>query len=394
MASLFKYKCPFCSRIIDTHDCRLGYSENRKKVYLDYKCTSCNEIKGFFSLEEANNCCCSNTGDSGNWTLWDKRCPTCHARMGKMYTLALSDDGTLHKDEEGYSFIDNQTGELFEVLKTEIYDSILIKFYVKNTEKQMLCGLASFDGHLLLYPRYYDIKIDEYGNLFAIVRESEWDFFEFELNIFGQPIHRYYDEKNQCVKCSVFENIDCILEVTSDVFISKKNDKYGFVKKDGNTIVNPIFEIIDTRWDREYVGHISDSERLTLFPFSFSGVFLCCFSEEKHEGFLMNKYGNKITIIDKRTLETNYKHFYNAKYLPKGVWEITIDVTEYGEYRIIVDNTGKVVDYNSIDRVVHEYDPINDTDWTGYEEMGYWGIEDEDLRKAFDDDAEALGNID
>ena len=35
-----------------------------------------------------------------------------------------------------------------------------------------------------------------------------------------------------------------------------------------------------------------------------------------------------------------------------------------------------------------------DQDWSDYETMGYWGIEDESYRDAFDDDPEAYWNID
>jgi hypothetical protein len=37
---------------------------------------------------------------------------------------------------------------------------------------------------------------------------------------------------------------------------------------------------------------------------------------------------------------------------------------------------------------------LEDIDYSGYETMGYWGVNDEGLRDALDDDPDAYGNID
>ena len=41
-----------------------------------------------------------------------------------------------------------------------------------------------------------------------------------------------------------------------------------------------------------------------------------------------------------------------------------------------------------------EADLLNDLNYDGYEEMGYWDVQDRDLRDGLDDDPEAYGNID
>ena len=114
----------------------------------------------------------------------------------------------------------------------------------------------------------------------------------------------------------------------------------------------------------------------------------------------MNRFGEQIITFDSAWFDKNnipilccpigYSEICHFK---TGFLEIEIRDGDSG-YNYKVDKSGHAEYVGGNYYGPEEADLLNDLNFNGYEEMGYWNIEDQGLRDGLDDDPEAYANTD
>ena len=186
----------------------------------------------------------------------------------------------------------------------------------------------------------------------------------------------------------------------------------GIVNIKGDTIVEPIYDTID----KHFIAYNKERDLYTsIFPSTFGEGLVCAEDYDKQNvtkygkiygwpnlQYFMDKRGCKQIVFDQHWANRNNINIKDFRISPSttchfqnGILKVDCAIDEYYGRIYEVDKLGNAKDVDGIDyKEFPLFDPIEDIDYNGYEEMGYWGVDDEGLRDALDDEPEASGNID
>ena len=422
MSALYKYICPKCHNIDEDRTCTLE-TVLPSSYYREYRCRSCHSSFMYNKEMIGDDYVCSMCGEFNALELYEGICSNCGTRMNKLYCIPTYPNVGL-KRIDGIFFYSGLLGdEKIEVEDYEIVNEYLRKFSILSNGIK-LWGLVNNDDILVLTPKYDSITIDNNGNIFVIFplpNFKERDPFtacdirdyvaSFEIDIAGNPILRTYNEKRENIETVVFPDLDAI-RLYGDFAISVKNGKMGIVNIKGDTIVEPIYDTID----KHFIAYNKERDLYTsIFPSTFGEGLVCAEDYDKQNvtkygkiygwpnlQYFMDKRGCKQIVFDQHWANRNNIDIKDFRISPSttchfqnGILKVDCAIDEYYGRIYEVDKLGNAKDVDGIDyKEFPLFDPIEDIDYNGYEEMGYWGVDDEGLRDALDDEPEASGNID
>jgi hypothetical protein len=205
-------------------------------------------------------------------------------------------------------------------------------------------------------------------------------------------------------------------EASDFVITTNEYGKQGLSLKDGTIVIEPIYDSI-TRSScyGNFLAYSRQSDNYTeIFPRTYGEGLICCEQYDKDKRkelgrliygwpniqFYMDKHGKRIVIFDedwfnKIGVFPKYGVISPSSvcYFTDGYLDIKI---EDGNCRckFRVDRKGNAEYQGSDYYGPEEADLLDDLNYDGYEEMGYWNIQDQGLMEGLDDDPESYGNID
>lgn len=199
---------------------------------------------------------------------------------------------------------------------------------------------------------------------------------------------------------------DVVCKMKGDFAVAIKEGKKGIVFKDGTTVIEPIFDNIDHESFHDMLAYNDNSPASYSFILGTYGEGLICAKERiergKEQYVFMDKDGNKHIVLNEAWAEKNRIDLrsisiplHSTCHFNKGLLKIDFPIDEYCGRLYEIDKQGNARDIGGIDyKEYRNVDLLEDIDYSGYETMGYWGVNDEGLRDALDDDPDAYGNID
>lgn len=218
----------------------------------------------------------------------------------------------------------------------------------------------------------------------------------------GAPIHRYYDEKQECIKVDTFPEYEAVANWNDDIAICVRNGKEGLVHQDGTTIIDPIFDTIELH-GADCWGYRYEQNPIAICLGTY-GEGLVCVEEIDHGKsmqFFVDHHFNKIIVFDDEWANKNdiprdsfHINRYTKCHFTNGYLDVDSAFDEYSGRKYKIDHKGNAEDVGGIDYKEFEYVDLTEVlNYDGYEEYGYWGVSDESEREAFDDDSEARWNV-
>lgn len=328
------------------------------------------------------------------------------------------EDNVLRVEKNGKYGIINLSGK--EILPLE-YDEILPTLGIKNSykiEKNGKYGIANSEGKVVIEPTYLDIEVIGEDNKSGYIVKDEsgkYGVVDYSNNIIlpikyeaVSKVHTsdlYVITENSQQKLvkqdgtevltSGFDEIKYILSNEEDGIIYTKNNKYGVMNLQGQTIIEPEYNSLKEAKSGMFIAKVGEKygvisntkeEKLAINYSSItynskSNIYIA--EDEKLNSYIFN--GNleqKLTGIliefnvDKGYIkmrdDESYK-YYNLKFEEKQESDIFPNRTLFlskkdGKYGF-VDKTGKViVDYNYDDAIEQ-----NDYGFAAIKKDGKWG---------------------
>lgn len=400
MSSLYKYICPNCHY----REEEKNYTDLYGTTYREYRCSNCQASYMYCTEEDKDKHSCYSCGKNGTKVLWKHECPRCGTPMIRTYLFPTYSDSKIVKVNSQYLYFDMLVGKLFKVHDFEEEGVYLRKFSVQRDGRK-LWGLVDNNNLLVLYPKYTSVKTDNWGNIF--VTYSERGDKVYEVNLYDCPIKRIYDKNRETVRLKIFSSIYSIY-YDSDFEVFTENNKEGLRRKDGAVILNPDYDFVHTEkywhdWDIYCAYNKEEISRLIVYPRTYGEGWVLaeeCFEEElvfdchnshTRNQFFIDRFGNKKLVFDSEWKERHDVHGFCIG--PKDLYcfDGGIFYCVWNDYYWKIDRKGNI---ESLYMAHPEPDHYLEPDYFGYDELGYYGIADENYRDAFDDDPEAFSSID
>jgi hypothetical protein len=348
---------------------------------------------------------CISCGEFNTIGLFDCKCINCGTIMKKSYSFPTYPDFKIINNKLYYY---NQLTETI----SEIAEYIELSAHIRKFRVQKSWGIADDNNTLILLPKYDSLEIDEYGNIHITypVIKTDLGFLSpcCEIDIMGNPIYRFYNEKEENMEIVTFRNIDAICEWKGDFAISIKGKKKGIVHKNGTTIIEPIFDDVEQGYNNVY-AYKNDCDYGFNILLGTYGDGLICVEEHQNTSqgrrrvqFFVNKDFNKVLVFDEiwaRRNNIDLDRFHISHHalchFEKGVLEIEIADDEYSGQIFEINVNGDCKWVRSVDyKEFGAFDITDHLDYSGYEEVNFYKIDDESFRELLDDESQALSNVD
>ena len=209
-----------------------------------------------------------------------------------------------------------------------------------------------------------------------------------------------------CSNKITFNDFDTICQMIGNFAVCIKGKKKGIVHKSGVIVLEPLFDEIEHNGFHEMTAYNdADNAAIRIFLNTFAEGLICAeeiMGSKSIVQFFMDKRGNKQIIFDehwakRNNIDLNGFHIspFATCHFQNGILKVDSAIDEYHGRVYDIDKLGNAKDVGGIDyKEFRLFDPIEHIDYTGYEEMGSWGVDDECLMDALDGDPEAYGNID
>lgn len=405
MFSIYKYICPNCHYASENKDCTIRI-DNKDKHFKEYKCKDCNE-SFMYSEDMEKSAVCINCGGIYTISLFDGKCPCCGTLMKQLIYFPTYSNVKIQKNKGEDYYCNLFDNTLIKVEEYIVINPYLRKFRI-NKNKLELWGLVDNYNSIVLFPKYVYLNINEYGNIFIICPKIGLrDYPYCEVDIMGNPIYRSYNKSYDNINTVTFFNIDGICDWYGDFAISIRGTKKGIVHKDGTTVIEPMFDYMELN---DYRASASLDNSISNFHFILGtyGEGIICVEEHENttQGrtrmqYFVNKDMGKELIFNEEWAHKNdiyLENFHidhNTKcHFENGILKIDIAVDEYWGELFEINRLGEVVRVGDIEYQELRFADTSDFDYSGYEEMGYWNIDDRGYREAFDDDIEVMSNMD
>lgn len=417
MSELYKYKCPSCNFTKEEKSCATYYAHDpyalHGTIFNEYICKLCGSSVMLTASMLKDDIACSNCGGLNTMELCNSNCPTCGIPMKKQFCIPTYPQVKIVPLNNEYYYIDTVGGKQYTVKKHEIINQYLSKISIILNDTEYW-GLIDSNNILVLPCIYLSIQINEYGNVSVIYPRPTYIphyynptelILRFDVDLFGTPIHRYYDENKECVRIDKFPEYEAVGKWSYDgIAICVKNDKEGLVYKDGSPIIDPIFDFIEQECGNVFYGH-SDKKTIAILGGTYGEGVICveeC-EREKNMQYFVDHHLNKVIVFNDEWAARNdipfgvFRIRRNTKcHFENGYLEVDSAIDEYYGRKYKIDHYGDAEDIGDIyyKEFEYGYDLADVLNYDGYEECGYWGISDEAEREAFDDDPEARSSRD
>lgn len=399
---IYKNYCPKCQRVYYLEN---NIFNNQKCSYDPCKWKNRYKCKNYAGKESESEVDFSN--------YWDKRCPICNSLMKKIYYFPLYYEKRIIEINHKNYFSDLSEERLKMIIDYVVINEYLRKFSI-NIEGEKVWGLVDYNGTVLIPAKYYTLDVTECGRIFVTFKRDKTstmissNFADFEIDAWGNPILR---EETGLQKGNIisFIGYDAIYNIGEGFFVSIVDNKEGIVYKDGTTVVEPIFDRIEGRYNVGVCAYKNSTQGIIRLFLGTYGDGLICAEDQTasidnnhYLQYFMDRYGNKQIVFDRDWLTKNNLYetaripSYSNCHFENGFIELEFELDrDYGVlYKI--DKKGNAEFINTIDNSDPNqdyFDPAEDLNWDGYETYGYNRIDEEDFRDAFDDDPNGYGNI-
>lgn len=371
MSEIYQYKCPHCSTIREAKDCTAEYLHNHcvyeDAVFKEYKCKSCGSTTMLTGNALKNGVVCSNCGELNSMELWNKKCPLCGVPMVKQYHIPTYPQIKIISLNDELFYLDYILGKQCKIKECISVNKFLSKICIVKNGKDFW-GLADSNNNIVLPCIYLSVEINEFGNISVIYPRGlyepnfgfESNYLSFDIDLMGSPIHRYYDEANECIKIVKFPKYEAVSNWNSNVAICAKEGKEGLVCKDGTTIIEPMFEKIEIGAGSNYSCQLKGHKYIDIFAGSYGEGLVCVeernFNESKGIQFFTDRHFNKVIVFDDEWADKNeiplgtfHINKYTKCHFQNGYLIVDSAVDEYYGHKYRIDRKGNAEYLGCID---------------------------------------------